>query len=48
MADQAIYPMAIKVQRHCPECFGEDGFIIMFVGLHIEMVAFCSIGSLLH
>ena len=46
-ADQAIYAVTIKSKRHRPECFGGDGLIIMFAGLHIGMVAFNSISSLL-
>lgn len=46
-ADQPIYATAKQIQWHWPEHYGEDKFIIMFGGLHIEMAAFKSIGSLL-
>ena len=49
-ADQPIYAVAKQVQWHWPEQYGDigdDKFIIMFGGLHIEMAALKSIGSLL-
>ena len=46
-ADQPIYAVAKKVQWHWPEFYGEDKFVIMFGGLHIEMAALKSIGTLL-
>jgi len=39
--------VAKQVQWHWPEQYGDDKFIIMFGGLHIEMAALKSIGSLL-
>ena len=38
-ADQPIYAVAKQVQWHWPEIYGEDKFIIMFGGLHIEMAS---------
>jgi len=38
-ADQPIYAVAKQVQWHWPEQYGDDKFIIMFGGLHIEMAA---------
>ena len=35
------------MQWHWPEKYGEDKFVIMFGGLHIEMAALKSIGTLL-
>ena len=35
------------MQWHWPEKYGEDNFVIMFGGLHIEMAALRSIGTLL-
>ena len=46
-ADQPIYAVAKQVQWHWPENYGEDKFIVMFGGLHIEMAALKSIGTLL-
>jgi len=46
-ADQPIYAVAKQVQWHWPEIYGEDKFVIMFGGLHIEMAALKSIGTLL-
>ena len=46
-ADQPIYPLAKQVQWHWPDRYGEDRFVVMFDGLHIEMAAFRSLGTLL-
>lgn len=46
-ADQPIYAVAKQIQWHWPELYGEDKFVIMFGGLHIEMAALKSIGTLL-
>ena len=46
-ADQPLYALAKQVQWHWPEKYGEDKFVLMFGGLHIEMAAFSSIGNLL-
>ena len=46
-ADQPIYAVAKQVQWQWPEMYGEDKFVIMFGGLHIEMVALKSIETLL-
>ncbi|KAJ8364285.1 hypothetical protein SKAU_G00131160 [Synaphobranchus kaupii] len=46
-ADQPIYAVAKQIQWHWPEHYGEDKFVIMFGGLHIEMAALRSIGNLL-
>jgi len=46
-ADQPIYAIAKQIQWHWPQHYGEDKFVIMFGGLHIEMAALKSIGSLL-
>ena len=45
--DQPIYTLAKQIQWHWPEKYGEDKFVIMFGGLHIEMAALKSIGTLL-
>lgn len=46
-ADQPIYALAKQVQWHWPDRYGEDRFVVMFGGLHIEMAAFRSLGTLL-
>ena len=46
-ADQPIYATAKQIQWHWPERYGENKFLIMFGGLHIEMTALRSLGSLL-
>lgn len=46
-ADQPIYALAKQIQWQCPEDYGEDKFVLMFGGLHIEMAALRSIGTLL-
>ena len=38
-ADQPIYAVAKQVQWHWPEQYGENKFVIMFGGLHMEMAA---------
>lgn len=45
-ADQPIYAVAKLVQWHWLETYGEDKFVIMFAGLHIEMAELMSIGTL--
>ena len=47
-ADQPLYALAKQVQWQWPEVYGEHQFVIMFGGLHIEMAALRSIGTLLH
>ena len=46
-ADQPLFAIAKQIQWQWPEFYGEDKFIIMFGGLHIEMAAFKTIGGLL-
>ena len=46
-ADQPLYALAKQIQWHWPENYGEYKFVMMFGGLHIEIDAFKSIGSLL-
>ena len=46
-ADQPLYALAKQIQWHWPEKYGEDKFVLVFGGLHIEMAAFSSIGNLL-
>ena len=46
-ADQPIYVVAKQTQWHWPEHYGENRFVIMLGGLHIEMAALKSLGSFL-
>ena len=46
-ADQPIYALAKQVQWQWPERYGEDRYLVMFGGLHIEMAALKSLGTLL-
>ena len=45
--DQPLYALAKTIQWNWPNTFGEDKFVIMFGGLHIEMAAFKLLGNLL-
>ena len=44
-ADQPLYVLAKKSQWTWPATHGEDNFVIMFGGLHIEMVTLKLLGS---
>ena len=37
--DQPLYPITKQIQRKWPEMYGENKFVVMFGGLHIEMAA---------
>ena len=43
--DQPLYAIAKQVQWNWPEQFGEDQFVVMLGGLHIEMTAFKALGG---
>ena len=45
-AKQSLYALLKQIQWEWPE-YGEDKFVIMFGGLHIEMAALKSLGTLL-
>ena len=45
-ADQPLYALAKQIQWQWPD-YGEDKFVIMFGGLHIELALLRSIGTLL-
>lgn len=45
-ADQPLYALVKQIQWTWPE-YGEDKCLIMFGGLHIEMTALRSLGTLL-
>lgn len=46
-ADQPLYAIAKQIQWQWPETYGENKFIVMFGGLHIEMAALKLLGDLL-
>ena len=43
--DQPLCAIAKQVQWNWPEQFGEDQFVVMLGGLHIEMAAFKALGG---
>ena len=45
--DQPLFVLAKQIQWEWPEIYGEDRFVAMFRGLHIEMAAFKLLGDLL-
>jgi hypothetical protein len=45
--DQPVYDLAKKLQWTFPDIFGEDNFLVMLGGLHIEMAFWNTIGDLL-
>lgn len=45
--DQPLYALAKQIQWNWPDTHGENMFVIMFGGLHIEMAALKTLGDLL-
>jgi len=43
--DQPLYALAKQIQWNWPQTHGENNFVIMFGGLHIEMAAFRALGK---
>ena len=43
--DQPLYALAKQIQWNWPEEYGEDKYVIMFGGLHIEMAALKTLGD---
>lgn len=43
--DQPLYALAKTIQWNWPDEYGEEKFVIMLGGLHIEMVAWETIGD---
>ena len=43
--DQPLYAIAKQVQWNWPDMFGEDQFVVMLGGLHIEMASFKALGN---
>ena len=46
-ADQTLYALCKQIQWRWPDLYGEEHFIVMCGGLHIEMNAFKMLGDLL-
>lgn len=47
VVDQPLYDLAKKVQWTFPGTYGEDKFVVMLGGLHIEMALWSTMGDLL-
>ena len=47
VVDQPLYDLAKKIQWTFPDIFGEEKFLVMLGGLHIEMVLWSTMGDLL-
>ena len=45
--DQPLYTIGKLIQWNWPDLYGQDKFVLMFGGLHIEMAALKALGSLL-
>jgi hypothetical protein len=45
--DQPLFVFAKQIQWEWPEIYGEDRFVVLFGGMHIEMAAFKLLGDLL-
>ena len=43
--DQPLYALANQIQWKWPNDYGEDKFVVMFGGLHIEMAALKTVGD---
>ena len=43
--DQPLFALAKQIQWQWPETYGEEHFVIMFGGLHIEMTALKALGQ---
>ena len=43
--DQPLYALAKPVQWNWPDEYGEDRYVVMFGGLHIEMAAMKTLGD---
>ena len=46
-ADQPLYAVCKQIQCRWPRCYGEDCFVVMLGGLHIEMNTLKLLGDLL-
>ena len=45
--DQPLYTIAKQIQWSWPDIYGEDQFVVMFGGLHIEMASLKVLGDIL-
>ena len=45
--DQPLYELAKKLQWTFPDNLGEDRFVVLLGGLHIEMALWCTLGDVL-
>ena len=45
--DQPLFAIAKAIQWKWPDNYGEDVFVVMFGGLHIEMASWSTIGDIL-
>ena len=45
--DQPLYAIAKQIQWNWPKEYGEDKFVILLGGLHLEMTSLATIGDLL-
>ena len=45
--DQPLYTIAKQIQWSWPDIYGEDQFVMMFGGLHIEMASLKGLGDIL-
>ena len=43
--DQPLFTLAKQIQWKWPDKYGEEKFVVMFGGLHIEMTALKTIGD---
>ena len=47
VVDQPLYAIAKKIKWIFPEKFGEDIFVVLLGGLHIEMALWSTIGDMM-
>ena len=47
-ADQTVYALLKQIQWKYPNMFGEDSFVIMIGGLHLEMTMLAVLGLMLY
>ena len=47
-ADQTVYALLKQIQWKYPNMFGEDSFVIMMGGLHLEMTMLAVLGLMLY
>ena len=43
--DQPLFALAKQIQWEFPDLYGEDKYVVMMGGLHIEMAALKSLGK---